>query len=427
MKIKYLILSILFLSACQNNQTSNSVLDSTFSNTSNSNIELTNAMIQELQNNLYLEGHGSFEYVSLDYQDDNYTSDIQVCFNDDSFISNEKTSNNVIYSSKIIKRNNQPYTYFINENNEISYLRAENASKQASWDDFSNPFKKLTVDNFVKTNNDNEYMIKNSKTTNDVAKVISGYPITFKTFKILLDDSKIKQIIISGQGQDSYFVDLNMNFVFEIKDLNKINSKPETYTRTPMHDKLDEAFDNTLNCTFTIIHKDHHEIYGDTIYRYYFTESAIYCDRPEIGDETYPFGYVALADGVYKFSNTKAEGLVKEYKVGESIFDFYPKFKNFNSAIVKPIDENNFVNYDSDNASIIGKYIAENSEETIFSKAANELSIQLSEQKISQITYYYSLLGGFTTGEVTMDFVNYNKTTIPLNFKAMKDRNSILD
>ena len=106
MKIKYLILSILFLSACQNNQTSNSVLDSTFSNTSNSNIELTNAMIQELQNNLYLEGHGSFEYVSLDYQDDNYTSDIQVCFNDDSFISNEKTSNNVIYSSKIIKRNN---------------------------------------------------------------------------------------------------------------------------------------------------------------------------------------------------------------------------------------------------------------------------------------------------------------------------------
>ena len=50
MKIKYLILSILFLSACQNNQTSNSVLDSTFSNTSNSNIELTNAMIQELQN-----------------------------------------------------------------------------------------------------------------------------------------------------------------------------------------------------------------------------------------------------------------------------------------------------------------------------------------------------------------------------------------
>lgn len=434
MKKYYLLPLIFLLAACDNIVTpsSSSELSSSLENSSSTSSEsslsdiidenaLNDAMLQQIANNLYLEGQGYFDYVNKELQDDNYTSTLQISFNDNSFVSYEKTSLDVVYSSKIVKRNNNPYTYFVNENNELEYVRVENSSRPLTWADFTNPFKTLTADKFSKTSNENEYMLKNASLVNSVSKVITGYPTTFKTFKIKIEDKQIKTIEIVGSGQDAYFVDLNLKFVLEVKDLNKTNEAPSVYTRSSFHDNLDEAFDNTLKTSFTVIHTDHHEEYGDTTYKYYFTDNAIYCDRKEVGDETYPFGYVVLDDGVYKFSNILGEGLRKHERVGDDLKAFYPKFKNFNSTIIKPIDENNFENYDSDNASIIGKYIAENSEETMFTKAANSLKISLKDKKLDKIIYYYSILGGFTHGEVTMEFVDYGTTSIPLDFTTMKD------
>jgi len=409
MKKKLLLVSLL-LSSCS--------ID-----VSSKEIQLTQKMIDNLGNNLYLIGGGHFDYIE-EGKDENYTSEMYVSFNDDSFVSYEKTSRNVIYSSRIVKRDGNPYTYFVNEKNEITYLRAETSSKVLTWNSFKNPFSTLSIDNFAKTSKLNEYMLKSSALVNEYSRVITGYSNPFQSFKVLLSEKGIQKIEIVGIGQDNYFVDIKETFNFDVRDTSTINPKPEVYSRSELHDYLDSAIDETLKSTFVIEHTDYHNQYGDTKYCYYFTSNAIYCDREEIGD-TYPFGYVVQDDGVYKFTNSKAEGLVREYKVLGTLKEYYPNFKGFNSTIIKPISQEEFVSYDSDNASIIGKFIAENSEEKIYSRAANDLKITLKNKKLDKIEYFYSLVGGFTQGYVTMKFINYDNEDIPLDFSKMKDRSEI--
>lgn len=410
MKRKLLLISLFLLSSCN-------------TDVPPTEIELTQKMLDNLGNNLYLTGNGHFYYIE-EGQDENYTSEMYVSFNEDSFVSFEKTSRNVIYSSKVVKREGNPYTYFVNEKNEITYLRAETSAKVLTWDNFKNPFSTLSVDKFAKTSKLNEYMLKSSALVNEYSKIITGYTNSFQSFKVLLSEQGIDKIEIVGKGQDNYFVDIKETFNFEVRDTSTINPQPEVYSRSELHDYLDSAIEETLKSTFIIEHTDHHDQYGDTTYRYYFTSNAIYCDREEIGD-TYPFGYVVQDDGVYKFTNSKLEGLVREYKVLGDLTKYYPDFKGFNSTIIKPISQEEFVSYDSDNASIIGKYIAENSEEKIYSRAANDLKITLKNQKLDKIEYFYSLVGGFAQGRVTMNFVNYGNVEIPLDFSTMKDRSEI--
>ena len=56
----------------------------------------------------------------------------------------------------------------------------------------------------------------------------------------------------------------------------------------------------------------------------------------------------------------------------------------------------------------------------ITAKSAQNLRIELEGGRIKKITYFYSILGGFTEGTVTMDF-DYSPVEIPLDFSAMVD------
>lgn len=78
--------------------------------------------------------------------------------------------------------------------------------------------------------------------------------------------------------------------------------------------------------------------------------------------------------------------------------EFYPNFQGFDSTILKSESETRFVSYDNDNASIVAKYVCENPFELTTAGAAQTLAIELASSRVCSISYFYSLLGGFTEG-----------------------------
>lgn len=387
--------------------------------------KLTQEFLSTLAGDFYLSGNATFTHEDSTYQKEDYTSTLSVNFNEMSYHSNELLSTGSQYSSKIIRRNNLPYTYYVNSKNEIAYTRVEDSGKSYTWDDFINPFTFLTVENFKTTSIPNQYMLSNTKLINRVCRLITGYSFNFTVFKITVEDNVLTKIDMKCEGKDSYLYPMNINFVYDTFAFDKKNPEPQVYERSIYHDSLDLAFENTLKENFTVVHTDHHDKYGDTIYRYYFTKEAIYCDREESG-ETTPFGYVQLEDGLYKFTNSKKDGLVKEYKIsGKTIQDYYPDFKGFNSTIIQAKSETSFASYDNDNASIIARYLVESSEELVTAQASQTLDVTLKDNRLDTVNYFYSILGGFTYGDVTMQYQDYGNTKIDLDFSTMKNRQDI--
>lgn len=427
MKKKIILLLLPLLVSCQGGESySESNSESVSPSLPVQEEKVTQELLDSLSHNLYLQGRATYIHDDSDYQDEDYTGELSVCFNEKSYFSEESLSNGSYYQTKVIQRNGLPYTYYVDKNNELSYVRVEDSFHVYTWEDFINPFTFLTPENFKETSVDNQFMLSNKTLINKASKLITGYSFEFTSFKITLENNELKEISLKCKGQDSYLYPMTFEFTYDVIDLTKENPSPSVYERKAEHDLLDQAFQNTLNTkNFTIEHLDHHDTYGDTIYHYYFTENAIYCDREETQEVT-PFGYVLLDDGLYKFTNTKQDGLVREYKIANrTLEDFYPNYLGFNSTIINVVDPNTFESYDNDNASIIGEFVAESNEEYITAKSSQTLDIHLKDSKVDFIHYFYSILGGFTYGDVTMTYKDYGTTEISLDFSNMKDRSEI--
>ena len=393
---------------------------SSSSSSSQQTVYLDDALLEPIRGNLMLEGNGTFAHESEYEADLDYTSTLTVSYNDESYYSLERLSNGANYESRIVKRDGYPYTYYVDANNELVYTRVEDASSSYTWDHFANPFKELSGHDFRQTSTEGTFMISNRATINDVSQKITGYGFDFNSFHLVVEDGVVSEIRIKGEGKDSYDSPLVLEFTFEVASTTHVNDSPKVYERSSLHDCYDAAAKATKESEFTITHTDHHDIYGDTVYKFYFTKDAIYYAYIESGD-TVPYGYVKEEAGLSRFTNSASEGLLRQYTSPNlTIDDYYPSYDGFNSTILKAVSETRFVSYDSDNASIIGGFVCESADESITAKSAQNVSIELEDGKIKKITYFYSILGGFTEGTVTMDF-DYSPVEIPLDFSTMVD------
>lgn len=380
--------------------------------------ELTQEMLSKISGSLLLEGEAQFHYDMEFPVRDDYTSTLKVSFNPESFYSLEQVSTGQSYQSNIVKRGELPYTYYVNAQNEVEYVRVEDAGKQYEWEDFANPFASLPLSAFRQTSDPSTYMVGNLQLIQEAGRTITGYEFDFKGLRVEVEETAISKVLLFGEGVDSYGDPLDFQIDLQVVSTTYVNQAPKPYERQKEHDLLDEAFLNTLTTSFTITHLDHHDEYGDTVYHYYFADDAIYCDIPESGD-TLPFGYVELEDGVYSFTNGK-EGLLKGNKTtAATVQEFYPNFQGFDSTILKSESETRFVSYDNDNASIVAKYVCENPFELTTAGAAQTLAIELASSRIYSISYFYSILGGFTEGNVTMTFSDFGSTEVDLDFSSL--------
>ena len=431
MKRKYLLVlaSGLLAASCAPSESSSvtgggttheSESTSSSSSSSQQAVYLDDSLLDSISGNLLLVGNGTFTHESEYEADLDYTSTLSVSYNEESYYSLERLSNGANYESRVVKRGDYPYTYYVDANNELVYTRVEDASSSYTWDHFANPFKSLTGRDFRETSVKGTFMIPNRTTIKEVSQKITGYGFDFNSLRLVVEDGTISEIQIKGEGKDSYDSPLLLDFTFEISSTTHINDSPKVYERSSLHDYYDAAAKATKESEFTITHTDHHDIYGDTVYKFYFTKDAIYYAYIESG-EIVPYGYVKEEAGLSRFTNSASEGLLRQYTSPNlTIADYYPSYDGFNSTILKAVSETRFESYDSDNASIIGGFVCESSDESITAKSAQNVSIELEDGKIKKITYFYSILGGFTEGTVTMDF-DYSPVEIPLDFSTMVD------
>ena len=431
MKRKYLLVlaSGLLAASCAPSESSSVTGDgttqeseSTSSSSSSSQqaVYLDDSLLDSISGNLLLVGNGTFTHESEYEADLDYTSTLSVSYNEESYYSLERLSNGANYESRVVKRGDYPYTYYVDANNELVYTRVEDASSSYTWDHFANPFKSLTGRDFRETSVKGTFMIPNRTTIKEVSQKITGYGFDFNSLRLVVEDGAISEIQIKGEGKDSYDSTLLLDFTFEISSTTHINDSPAVYERSSLHDYYDAAAKATKESEFTITHTDHHDIYGDTVYKFYFTKDAIYYAYIESGDIV-PYGYVKEEAGLSRFTNSASEGLLRQYTSPNlTIADYYPSYDGFNSTILKPVSQTRFESYGSDNASIIGGFVCESADESITAKSAQNVSIELKDGKIKKITYFYSILGGFTEGTVTMDF-DYSPVEIPLDFSTMVD------
>lgn len=430
MKRKYLLVlaSGLLAASCAPSESSSvtggdtheSESTSSSSSSSQQAVYLDDSLLDSISGNLLLVGNGTFTHESEYEADLDYTSTLSVSYNEESYYSLERLSNGANYESRVVKRGDYPYTYYVDANNELVYTRVEDASSSYTWDHFANPFKSLTGRDFRETSVKGTFMIPNRTTIKEVSQKITGYGFDFNSLRLVVEDGAISEIQIKGEGKDSYGSPLLLDFTFEISSTTHINDSPKVYERSSLHDYYDAAAKATKESEFTITHTDHHDIYGDTVYKFYFTKDAIYYAYIESGDIV-PYGYVKEEAGLSRFTNSASEGLLRQYTSPNlTIADYYPSYDGFNSTILKAVSETKFESYDSDNASIIGGFVCESADESITAKSAQNVSIELEDGKIKKITYFYSILGGFTEGTVTMDF-DYSPVEIPLDFSAMVD------
>ena len=430
MKRKYLLVlaSGLLAASCAPSESSSITGDGTThesestssSSSSQQAVYLDDSLLDSISGNLLLVGNGTFTHESEYEADLDYTSTLSVSYNEESYYSLERLSNGANYESRVVKRGDYPYTYYVDANNELVYTRVEDASSSYTWDHFANPFKSLTGRDFRETSVKGTFMIPNRTTIKEVSQKITGYGFDFNSLRLVVEDGAISEIQIKGEGKDSYDSPLLLDFTFEISSTTHINDSPAVYERSSLHDYYDAAAKATKESEFTITHTDHHDIYGDTVYKFYFTKDAIYYAYIESGDIV-PYGYVKEEAGLSRFTNSASEGLLRQYTSPNlTIADYYPSYDGFNSTILKAVSETRFESYDSDNASIIGGFVCESADESITAKSAQNVSIELEDGKIKKITYFYSILGGFTEGTVTMDF-DYSPVEIPLDFSTMVD------
>lgn len=431
MKRKYLLVlaSGLLAASCAPSESSSitgggttqeSESTSSSSSSSQQAVYLDDSLLDSISGNLLLVGNGTFTHESEYEADLDYTSTLSVSYNEESYYSLERLSNGANYESRVVKRGDYPYTYYVDANNELVYTRVEDASSSYTWDHFANPFKSLTGRDFRETSVKGTFMIPNRTTIKEVSQKITGYGFDFNSLRLVVEDGAISEIQIKGEGKDSYDSPLLLDFTFEISSTTHVNDSPKVYERSSLHDYYDAAAKATKESEFTITHTDHHDIYGDTVYKFYFTKDAIYYAYNESGDIV-PYGYVKEEAGLSRFTNSASEGLLRQYTSPNlTIADYYPSYDGFNSTILKAVSETRFESYDSDNASIIGGFVCESADESITAKSAQNVSIELEDGKIKKITYFYSILGGFTEGTVTMDF-DYSPVEIPIDFSTMVD------
>lgn len=313
----------------------------------------------------------------------------------------------VLYDLPAINHNGLYSVPAINLKNELVY----NDSKEL-FDDYDNPFKDLTVDDFEFVENGKFKLVNKQK---EVAMCLTGWEESIETFYVNVENGLIVSMEITTalieDEDDTYYSVYN----FEVFDHGtaKTGVIDKPYERVNEHDILERALAKITN-NFTVNHRDIWEGEDDVVYNVYVGEKAIYAAYYN-GETLEGYGYVELDGLVYQFNYdgttvTVADALA-EYT---TIDDAKANFQAFNVALFNYEGNETYVARTPAIASAIASWIGEDYDTQMLGQYANTLKIMLKDGELYQITFDYLVYG--YEGTVILTYSNVDKTIVDIDF-----------
>lgn len=206
--------------------------------------------------------------------------------------------------------------------NEIEY----NTSDE-DFAEYDNPFKALTISDFVVTDDNNVFALVDADKRKTAATAITGYYESIASFKITVDDGKVTGIDIvterikRGSGASEYYY--TAVYSLGVSDWGTAEVDPEktsVYVKEDAHDVLSAALAaayRAKNYTIKINEKALSAQDEDLEYFDYVTEQAIYYDCDVVNAEgkyIWKQGYVEIGEDsnktVYPFDYDPETGVV---------------------------------------------------------------------------------------------------------------------
>ena len=272
--------------------------------------ELTTELLESLSGNIELEGVSNIKYGKAD----NIT-DITVSYTDSSYYYNGYDTVNKSYNiGQIYKMGGVPTLIGVNNKNEYIYReRKDEDGNIESWDTYANPFKGLSIFDFVKDDTKDglyHYLTYTDSQKNfviNLAKSLTAYTVPeFEDFTIQIIEGKVNRISFVSTVEASAFGESQFLADFGVKAIgNDVKPKafPEKFEHKPEHDKLAAALKklNTIPVSGVTTVKETYtgkwEDATDTQYKFTYTDS--YC---LVTDESYQDGegYVVVDNETYK-------------------------------------------------------------------------------------------------------------------------------
>lgn len=272
--------------------------------------ELTTELLESLQGSVELEGVANIKYGKAD----NIT-DITVSYTDSSYYYNGYDTVNKSYNiGQIYKMGGVPTLVLVNNKNEYIYKeRKDNKGNIESWDTYANPFKGLSVFDFVKDETKDglyHYLTYTDTQKNFVislCKSLTAYTVPeFEDFTIQVIDGQVNRISFVSTVEASAFGDSQFFADFGVKAIgNEVKPKafPDKFEHKPEHDKSAAALKklNTVPVSGVTTVKETYtgkwEDATDSPYKFAYTDS--YC---LVTDESYQdgSGYVVVDGEAYE-------------------------------------------------------------------------------------------------------------------------------
>lgn len=334
---------------------------------------------------------------------------IQTIFEEDKIYQKELDllTGEVLYDLPAVNHNGLYSVPFINLNNEVVYTDSEEP-----FDDYDNPFKDLTVNDFEFVEEGKFKLINKQK---EVAMCLTGWKESIASFYVNVENGLIVSMEITTEliddGTDTYYSVYN----FEVFDYGTaetgIIDKP--YEKVAEHEVLEKALAKITN-NFTVNHLDIWEGYDDVVYNVYVGEKAIYAAYYN-GDILEGYGYVELDGFVYPFEYdgtvVTISDALSEY---ETIEEAKAKFQAFNVALLKYEGNETYVARTPEIASAIAMWIGEDYDTQMLGQYVNALKIILKDGELYQITFDYLVYG--YPGTVVLTYSDVDKTVVDIDF-----------
>lgn len=306
------------------------------------------------------------------------------------------------------------------------------------FEDYYNPFDKLSANDFSKTG-DNAFSLTDKAKAKAAATALTGWQESIATFTVTVKDGKAESVrIVTDKiyrlvDSEDYYVSTYDFAVSEHGTASVDPFKLNPYPHNASHDVLQTALDNAATKTSYSVRHQGHEVgyeepeggetrpgYGDTDYKVYVTEDMVYDSY--VGEE---HGFKLIDGYVYPFTyNGTTKEIVLTDPVGQDMSAYKSIFNGFKVELFTELEENVYVPHNGAIAAIVAPYFAEGNEKTQYSYAT-DFRIELRNDELYKVIFTYKTYGIEETVTLTYDFETENDLSF-LDFdKATKT--SVLD
>ena len=306
------------------------------------------------------------------------------------------------------------------------------------FEDYYNPFDKLSANDFSKTG-DNAFSLTDKAKAKAAATALTGWQESIASFTVTVKDGKAESVrIVTDKiyrlvDSEDYYVSTYDFTVSEHGTASVDPFKLNPYPHNAAHDVLQAALNKAAEKTSYSVRHQGHEVgyeepeggetrpgYGDTDYKVYVTEDMVYDSY--VGEE---HGFKLIDGYVYPFTyNGTTKEIVLTDPVGQDMSAYKAIFNGFKVELFTELEENVYVPHNGAIAAIVAPYFAEGNEKTQYSYAT-DFRIELRNGELYKVIFTYKTYGIEETVTLTYDFETENDLSF-LDFdKATKT--SVLD